>query len=274
MAGFQSPNYTQTPNDLFDELLPSLGLAELKVVLCVVRHTFGYHKDEAKLSIREIARFTGLTAKSVMEGAEQAEAHGLIERYQDGKKTTLWRAIVSVIPSNTRRDTKYHRTVVPTTTQLPVKESKEIKKEIGVDTPNLPLEWQVAEDLPIQEPPKVKDTYDPAKARDVANKIGERRAGAEMLALAFQDARRINLSDDPKKISGYRKAAAEMLEAHVTPEHIRLAVKSLLEKGMTIVDLFSISKTAIDLANKPAEDEKQEPKRNEFPTIVNGRVVR
>ena len=129
MTGFQSPNYTQTPNDLFDELLPSLGLAELKVVLCVVRHTFGYHTEEVKLSIREIARFTGLTAKSVMEGAEQAEAHGLIERYQDGKKTTLWRAIVTVIPSNTRSDTRYHRGVLPTTTQVGVKESKEIKKE-------------------------------------------------------------------------------------------------------------------------------------------------
>ena len=129
MAGFQSPNYTQTPNDLFDELLPSLGLAELKVVLCVVRHTFGYHTDEVKLSIREIARFTGLTAKSVMDGAEQAEAHGLIERYQDGQKTTLWKAVVAVIPSNTRRDTKYHTSVIPATTQFPIKESKEKNKE-------------------------------------------------------------------------------------------------------------------------------------------------
>lgn len=126
MSPFQSPNYTQTPNDLFDELLPEMGLAELKVVMCIVRHTFGYHKDDVKLSIRKIARFTGLTAKSVMEGADAAEAHGLIERTTDGNKTTIWRAAVSVIPSSTPRITRYHAGVLPT---KPLLRSKESNKE-------------------------------------------------------------------------------------------------------------------------------------------------
>src|SRR5690349_19405861 len=124
MSGFQSPNYTQTPNDLFDELLPDMGLAELKVVMCIVRHTFGYHKEEIKLSLRAIARFTGLTANSVMEGAKQAEDHGLIERDMDGNKTTVWRAVVSVVPTETRRITRYDAGVLPAETQLGVKESK------------------------------------------------------------------------------------------------------------------------------------------------------
>jgi hypothetical protein len=106
MSGFSSPNYTQTPNDLFDELLPEMGLAELKVVLCIVRHTFGYHKDEIKISIRSISRFTGLAIQSVLDGATQAEVHGLIERFQDNNKTTLWRAIVSVLPARTSRSTR------------------------------------------------------------------------------------------------------------------------------------------------------------------------
>src|SRR3990172_512854 len=117
MSGFQSPNYTQTPNDLFDELLPDMGLAELKVVMCIVRHTFGYHREEIKISIRTMARFTGLTANSVMEGAKQAEDHGLIERYADGNKTTLWRAIVSVVPTKTRRRGRRDAGVLPTETQ-------------------------------------------------------------------------------------------------------------------------------------------------------------
>lgn len=129
MNGFQSPNYTQTPNDLFDELLPAMGLAELKVVMCIVRHTFGFHKDEANLSIRKIARFTGLTAKSVMEGAKQAEDHGLITRRMDGNKTTLWNAVVSVIPTTTRRDTKYHTSVIPSNTQVVVKETNKREKK-------------------------------------------------------------------------------------------------------------------------------------------------
>lgn len=132
MSGFQSPNYTQTPNDLFDKLLPDMGLAELKVVLCIVRHTFGYHKDDVKMSIRAISRFTGLTAKSVMEGAIQAETHGLIERKLDGNKTTVWSATVSVIPTNTRRNTRYNAHVLPSKTLSRVKEIKEnnIESEI------------------------------------------------------------------------------------------------------------------------------------------------
>jgi len=138
IGGFASPNYTQTPNDLFDELLPGMGLAELKVVLAIVRHTFGYHREEIRLSIRDLARFTGMTAKSVMEGAEQAESHRLIERYQNGNKTTLWRAVVSVIPSNTPRNTRYHASVLPSITLVGVKESKETEKKMGADAPALP----------------------------------------------------------------------------------------------------------------------------------------
>jgi DnaD/phage-associated family protein len=124
MSGFQSPNYTQTPNDLFDKLLPEMGLAELKVVMCIVRHTFGYHRDEVKISIRTLARMTGLTVNSVMDGAGQAENHGMIERYIDGNKTTLWRAVVSVVPSKTRRLTSRDAGVVPTKTLVGGKERK------------------------------------------------------------------------------------------------------------------------------------------------------
>ena len=38
-AGFDEPNYTQVPDALFDELLPHLGDAELRVLLYIVRRT-------------------------------------------------------------------------------------------------------------------------------------------------------------------------------------------------------------------------------------------
>jgi hypothetical protein len=152
MSGFQSPNYTQTPNDLFDELLPDMGLAELKVVMCIVRHTFGYHKDEVKLSVRAIARFTGLTANSVMEGAKQAEAHGLIERHLDGNKTTTWTAIVSVVPTKTRRISKRDAGVPPTETQLGVKERVKkplkIKEGASATPPEVKLYREVTKKYP------------------------------------------------------------------------------------------------------------------------------
>ena len=134
------------------------------------------------------------------------------------------------------------------TKKTPIKKTT----DIGTDVPNASLDWKIAGNLPITETDLQSGTYDQAKAKDVANEIGARMAGAAMLALAFQDARRINLMGGKDKISGHRKAAREMLESHVTPTHIQKAVKTLLDKGMTVTDLFSVSKTAIDLAN-PAD---------------------
>ena len=85
--------------------------------------------------------------------------------------------------------------------------------------------------------------------RDTAQLIGMgEKYGAADLALAFMRARDIIIPEG--KIKGQRKAVREMLEMGVRPEHITEAVQQLLIKGMTVIDLFSVSKTAQDLANK------------------------
>ena len=43
--GFDSPNYTQVPDILFDERMAHLSGAELKVLLYIIRRTFGFKKD-------------------------------------------------------------------------------------------------------------------------------------------------------------------------------------------------------------------------------------
>ncbi|MBI3783028.1 MAG: replication protein, partial [Deltaproteobacteria bacterium] len=52
--GFQSPNYTQVPDELFDELLPLLSGAELKVLLYIARRTFGFKKATDNISLSQI----------------------------------------------------------------------------------------------------------------------------------------------------------------------------------------------------------------------------
>ena len=59
MSGFKAPNYTQIPNDYFD-LVMEMTEAENKVLAALLRATLGYHRDEIKLSIRELARITRL----------------------------------------------------------------------------------------------------------------------------------------------------------------------------------------------------------------------
>jgi hypothetical protein len=80
MTGFESPNYTQIPNDLFDLHMAHMGMAELKVLLGIMRWTFGFHLTERRLSLTKLQAITGLSRSSVMDGIIEAVDHGFIER--------------------------------------------------------------------------------------------------------------------------------------------------------------------------------------------------
>lgn len=209
-----------------------------------------------KASLSTIGDLLGISPATVMRHAEELCKDGYFldltpdlknrpHVYADTGKVVM-KSKIHVSQRNTGIS---QRNVGISESQLSKDIKKDSNKQYGADAPSLPLEWEIAGDKPIAERTQPKDSYDRAKAIDAANLIGTGAAGAESLALAFQDARRINLSDDPAKVKGQRKAAKEMLAAHVKPEHVTAAVKSLIEKGMTITDLFSVMKTAIDLAN-------------------------
>jgi len=63
-SGFQSPNYTQVPDELFDQLLPQLSGAELKVLLYIVRRTFGFKRESDAISLSQM--LTGIRRKDGM----------------------------------------------------------------------------------------------------------------------------------------------------------------------------------------------------------------
>jgi len=54
--GFISPRYTQVPDELFDELMAHLSGAELKVLLYIIRRTFGFKKDSDNISLNQICK--------------------------------------------------------------------------------------------------------------------------------------------------------------------------------------------------------------------------
>lgn len=80
--GFKRPVYTGVPNELFDSLLPILTESELKVLLYIIRRTFGFGKDSDNISISQmvngiktnkgkiIDHGTGLAKASVCRGLE------------------------------------------------------------------------------------------------------------------------------------------------------------------------------------------------------------
>ena len=57
--GFQRPSYTQVPDELFDELLTTLSGAELKVLLYIIRRTFGFKRESDAISISQM--MSGIT---------------------------------------------------------------------------------------------------------------------------------------------------------------------------------------------------------------------
>lgn len=94
-----SSGWTQTPNEFFDEILPHIdSKAELKVILVVIRHTFGLQNSKVnqhknKLSISDFERLTGMHRESVVNGLKLAMKRGLIKREEFQGTFRYWSII-------------------------------------------------------------------------------------------------------------------------------------------------------------------------------------
>ena len=88
--GFTSPNGTLVPDDVFDVLMPELTEAELRVLLYIVRRTFGFKKASDAISLsqmvkgiqtrdgRTLDRGTGMSRRGVMKGIAGLQAKGIV----------------------------------------------------------------------------------------------------------------------------------------------------------------------------------------------------
>jgi DNA-binding MarR family transcriptional regulator len=90
--GYSNPNYTMVPDELFDEQLPYLSGAELKVLLYIIRRTFGFKKESDSVSLNQMTngivtkdgrvldKGTGLSKAAVALAVRSLEEKGLILR--------------------------------------------------------------------------------------------------------------------------------------------------------------------------------------------------
>src|SRR5947209_704735 len=88
--GYAGPNYTPVPDELFDEQLPELSGAELKVLLYVIRRTFGFKRESDNISLsqmlnglrsrdgRQLDRGVGLTKKTLLLAIKSLEERNII----------------------------------------------------------------------------------------------------------------------------------------------------------------------------------------------------
>jgi phage replication O-like protein O len=76
----EAPNYTQIPNVIFDYWMTRLTPAEFKVLLCICRKIFGWHKYKDLISLRQIEQMTGLAKSSIVKNIETLIELGLINK--------------------------------------------------------------------------------------------------------------------------------------------------------------------------------------------------
>src|SRR5829696_2535767 len=90
-AGFASPTYTQVPDELFDRLMTQLSDCELRVLLYIVRRTFGFKRSSDAISLSQMVSGittrdgqvldsgTGLSKATVARGLKGLREKGVIE---------------------------------------------------------------------------------------------------------------------------------------------------------------------------------------------------
>ena len=88
--GFSSPIGTIVPDDVFDVLMPQLTDPELRVLLYIIRRTFGFKRDHDDISLKQMVeeirtrdgrvldRGTGISKAGVARGLKGLQAKGII----------------------------------------------------------------------------------------------------------------------------------------------------------------------------------------------------
>lgn len=137
-------NYTQIPNTLFDEMLPKLGAGEMRILLVIMRHTFGWgNKEWEWISISQLMEKTGMQRKAVCNNTKSLEKKGIITKVLQGKNGAqkTWYSLVvpkGDFPQNPI-DNSNNSYQYPRDTgifRIPTKQRNTLKKSVSVSPPS------------------------------------------------------------------------------------------------------------------------------------------
>lgn len=237
------------------------------IALSVNRNT-----KDARPGLRKIANETGLAVNTVQGCLERLEKQGLLDVERREGTSNIYHpadyASVSKFDTPSGTVSKKGSTVSifePTVsvTRRDFAQLEELEElDNGENSPStLPLEWQIAsgvKQVTIQD----SSLSERVEFASLVSVSSPNPALYGSIALAFQNTRNLTLPKSSAKAQ--RKAIRDMVAMGVTPAHVEQATRTLLEKDMTITDLFSVSKTAIDLANKPQVEPVQRPEYKHY----------
>jgi hypothetical protein len=129
--GFTLPRYTPIPDQLIDELMPQLTMAELRIALYITRRTFGFKKEADNISLDQLANGirtkdgrvldagTGLSRRSLLPALKSLESKRIIVRKErksanGGSLSSVYSLNLYFIELNINSRTYYGQTSVPT----------------------------------------------------------------------------------------------------------------------------------------------------------------
>lgn len=135
-----NPNFTQIPNVFFDEIYSNLGYAELKVLLYLMRRTYGFHKKTDKISLTQFEKGiegldngTGLARKNIFQALDSLVQKELVIINKKGRINSYSLYLESDLSLGTQStQTRYAKYLELGTQSNPQKKEKESiqKKEI------------------------------------------------------------------------------------------------------------------------------------------------
>ncbi len=64
--GIASVNCTAVPDVVVDELMPCLPDNEFKILMCIIRQTYGFRRDSANIPIEQMIKSAGLSKQQVL----------------------------------------------------------------------------------------------------------------------------------------------------------------------------------------------------------------
>lgn len=154
-SGFEKPkaNFSPIPHELIAQLPRFKTLAELKIVLYVLRHTWGYQDDYKKITLDEfengrktkdgnrIDEGVGMTRPSIISGIKQAIEDGFLYSHSDDNDKARVKKFYSITEQGLKdftSDVKKLNIGSKETLPRTEKETKDINEEnnIALDAPS------------------------------------------------------------------------------------------------------------------------------------------
>ncbi len=205
MSKIPAPNYTQSPNILFDEIFKTLKEGELRIILVLMRQTFGWHKSFDRISLGQLADKTGMERSSVARSLRPLLEKGLVIKKKFGIKGKE-KCYFSLLIEETERDKIYDDDdISEEEMDLISNNSYQCPKDT---TPVSQRHYPSVLKTPTKETTQKKSSKEESRAYLLTTREGEGRKEASQKEIEFRNGRFEGISES--QMQAWKRAYPEI----------------------------------------------------------------